>query len=321
MKKSRLISLFFALLIPASGQAATCLWVSSYAPNYEWNDGIGRALHSGLAGQCDLLEFHLDTKRNRSSEFAQAQAKKALAYIQQTKPDLIIASDDNASKYLVKPYLKDGSIPVVFCGINWSVKEYGYPYKNATGMIEVAPVQPLINEAKKVLQNPKKALYLTSDVKSSRKDFKQFARLFSLAGIQLKGRFAETMQEWKRGFKDAQNYDFIIIGSNGGINDWQRDSVLSFVQQQSTKFSLAFHNWMAPFAMVTFNKIAEEQGEWAATVAIEILNGADPQQIPISPNRRWKIYANPQLLAKNDYQLSPRTQRNAINITPETHAD
>jgi len=316
MKKTSLLGLLLTLLISSSIHAATCLWVSSYAPNYEWNDGIGRGIQKGLADQCELLEFHLDTKRNRSTEFAQAQAKKALAYIHKIKPDLIIASDDNASKYLVKPYLKEAQIPVVFCGINWSVKEYGYPYKNATGMIEVAPVQPLINEAKKVLQNPKKALYLTSNVTSSRKDFKQFERLFSLAGIQLVGTFANTSAEWKEGYQDGQHYDFIIIGSNGGINDWQRESTLKWVQQQSKKFSLAFHRWMAPFAMVTFNKIAEEQGEWAASVAIEILNGADPQQIPITPNRRWKIYANPPLLAKGGYQLSPRTQRNAINIAP-----
>ncbi len=233
MKKISLLGLLFSLLLSSSAHAATCLWVSSYAPDYEWNDGIGRGIRSGLTGQCELLEFHLDTKRNRSVEFAQSQAKKALAYIHKIKPDLIIASDDNASKYLVKPYLKGGQIPVVFCGINWSVAEYGYPYKNATGMIEVAPVQPLINEAKKVLHNPQTALYLTSNVTSSRKDFKQFKRLFNLAGIELSGLFTNTLQEWQNGFNrgQSQKYDFIVIGSNGGINDWQRESTLNWIQR------------------------------------------------------------------------------------------
>ena len=44
---------------------------------------------------------------------------KAKAEIDAFKPDVVIAADDNASKYLIEPYFKDAALPFVFCGVNW----------------------------------------------------------------------------------------------------------------------------------------------------------------------------------------------------------
>ena len=49
----------------------------------------------------------------------------------------MIASDDNAQKYLVVPYLKGTQVPVIFNGVNWDASAYGFPTSNVTGMIEV----------------------------------------------------------------------------------------------------------------------------------------------------------------------------------------
>ncbi|MCP4577871.1 MAG: hypothetical protein GY846_16480 [Deltaproteobacteria bacterium] len=62
--------------------------------------------------------------------------------------DVVIAADDNASKYLIKPFYKDAGLPFVFCGVNWDASNYGFPYRNVTGMIEVAGAKELV----KILQ-------------------------------------------------------------------------------------------------------------------------------------------------------------------------
>jgi len=144
----RLLFLVIALIPLSNIQAARCLWVSSYASGYAWEDGIGRGIHSVLDGKCEIKKFHMNTKVHRSQEFGQQQAKLAKQLIENYKPDVVIASDDNVSKYLVTPYYKNSHIPFVFCGINWTAEEYDYPFKNTTGIIEVDPVQPLIETIK-----------------------------------------------------------------------------------------------------------------------------------------------------------------------------
>ncbi len=65
------------------------------------------------------------------------------------QPDVVIASDDNASKYLIAPYYKGGDLPFVFCGLNWDASVYGFPAKNVTGMVEVAQIPQLLEVLKR----------------------------------------------------------------------------------------------------------------------------------------------------------------------------
>ncbi|MDQ7016105.1 MAG: hypothetical protein Q9N68_06990, partial [Gammaproteobacteria bacterium] len=74
-----------------NSQAARCFWVSSYAPGYEWNDGIERGIRDTLAGKCELKIFYMDTKRHPSAQFGRQQARKAHTQIKAYQPDVIIA--------------------------------------------------------------------------------------------------------------------------------------------------------------------------------------------------------------------------------------
>ena len=71
-----------------------------------------------------MIIFRMDTKRNTDEEFKKTAALKAKAEIEASKPDVVIAADDNASKYLIQPYFKDASLPFVFCGVNWDEKGF-----------------------------------------------------------------------------------------------------------------------------------------------------------------------------------------------------
>ena len=44
-------------------------------------------------------------------------------------------------------------------------------------------------------------------------------------------------------------------------------------------------------------KIAEEQGWWAGKTALKILQGASPDDIPITVNKKFRVYLN-MVLAK-----------------------
>jgi len=126
------------------------LYVNSYHKGYDWSDGEQRGAETVLAGSgIDLRIVYMDTKNNTSEEFCRQSALKVKKYIEEFKPDVLIVSDDNAFAYVVAPYYRNGNLPVVFCGVNWDVSVYGAPYKNTTGMIEVALISQLYNHLRK----------------------------------------------------------------------------------------------------------------------------------------------------------------------------
>jgi ABC-type uncharacterized transport system substrate-binding protein len=150
MQKTLIVasSLFLSMLVvpsTASSGANKCLYVSSYHRGYAWSDGVEQGLRKVLTGHCEIRQIDMDTKRNKSAEFKQSAAAAVKREIESWKPDVVIVSDDNAAKYVVKEYYRDADTPFVFSGVNWTVKEYGFPYSNVTGIIEVAPLEAMLS--------------------------------------------------------------------------------------------------------------------------------------------------------------------------------
>ncbi|MES9974447.1 MAG: hypothetical protein ABW094_09315, partial [Candidatus Thiodiazotropha sp.] len=143
--KTILIALVLLFSASLSGQAVAnkCLFISSYHTGYAWSDGVESGLRETLGGKCELKQFDMDTKRHKDEVSKKEAARKARELIERWRPDVVITADDNAAKYVIKPFFKDHQVPFVFCGINWNVDEYGFPYSNTTGMVEVAPIDVL----------------------------------------------------------------------------------------------------------------------------------------------------------------------------------
>ena len=307
-----LISLTLSSIIFSEANADECLYVSSYHTGYEWNDGIEEGIEKVLKNNCTLDKFYMDSKRNPSEAFIKKMAIKAKEYIEKTKPDIVIACDDNASKYLIMPYFKNDKLPFVFCGINWTVEEYGYPYSNATGIIEIAPISPLLKVIKSIVRRVKTGVYLSADVLTEHKDFRRYKSKYAEYGITLKSTFVTTSESWKKEFLNAQNADFIILNNNSGINDWNKADIQEFVSSQESILTVTNYDWMIPYAMLAITKLPQEQGQWAAKVAQAILNGENPGEIPIVVNREWNIYINEPLIDESTYTLPSTIASKAV---------
>lgn len=314
----RFIQFVTAVLIVLVGDtalAARCLYVSSYHAGYEWNDGIERGMQPILEGRCELRKFYFDGKRHLDTDFARRKALEAKALIDEWRPDVVIAADDNASKYLVMPYLRNAKVPVVFCGINWTGAPYGYPYRNTTGMIEVGPIEPLVREVRQVVKRARRSVFLSADEITQYKEFEMSRQAFRRVGVELRHVPVRTMAQWEAAFLEAQdNVDFLVLGNNAGINDWDRERARRHVERHSRRFVVAYLEWMAPYSMLTMAKIAEEQGEWSAKAAVMVLQGAPPESIPVVANRRWNMFVNPRLLDRAGFRLSPELLRKAIKV-------
>lgn len=267
------------------------LYIDSYHPSYEWSASITAGVLSVLADHPDveLKIFRMDTKRNKSEEYKQQAALQAKALIEVWDPDVVIASDDNAAKYLIAPYFKNSDLPFVFCGLNWDASVYGFPTKNITGMVEVSLVKPLL-QTLRTFAKGERIGFLASDTLTERKEFVSIAKML---GVTLEPRFARTFTEWQQMFTELQkSSDLVLIQESQSVQGFKRSEMVRFVNKNTKVPTGSLHQFMKKYVLVTYAKSGEEQGRYAAKMALKILAGTSPEQIPIVYNKEAKIYLN-----------------------------
>jgi len=207
------------------------LYINSYHEGYEWSDGVTKGIQSILDNtDIELKIILMDTNRNTSEDFKKQAGLKAKKAIEDFKPDVVIASDDNAFKYVIMPYYKNVELPVVFCGLNWDAAIYDAPYTNTTGMIEVALIPQLIKRLKRYSKGDKIG-YLTADVITSKKEGHYYKKLFNLTFTE---KYIKTFEEWKAAFSEIQrDADILIIGNCSVINNWDYKAAKLFAKEHT----------------------------------------------------------------------------------------
>ena len=292
-------------------EAARCLFISSYHAGLPWSDGIERGLRSVLDGKCDYRRFDMDTKRHRSEAETRASADTAREIIERWRPDVVITADDNAAKYLVEPYYRDHALPFVFCGINWTVEEYGFPYDNVTGMIEIAPIEPLLKTAVAATPQAERLLYIGADTLTESKNFRHVQRAVRALGLTFEVRLVDTLEQWIAAYREAQDRDLVYLGGRAGIEGWDDARARAAVLSGTRRLSVTNHLWMTPWAVLGMSTVAEEQGEGAGKTALTILGGTAPSSIPIVANVRRDIWINRRILGASGLALPERLLRKA----------
>ncbi|MDY6987921.1 MAG: ABC transporter substrate binding protein [Thermodesulfobacteriota bacterium] len=291
------------------------LYVNSYHEGYAWSDEITAGIQSVLKGtDIHLKILDMDTKRNTSEEFKNEAGSAAKRTIDAFNPDIVITSDDNAFKYVIMPYYRDAGLPVVFCGLNWDASIYGAPYKNTTGMIEVALIPQLLEQLRQYTRGDRVG-YLAADVLTARKEGEYYRKLFKLAIQEV---YVKTFDEWKAAFVDIQkDIDMLIVGNNAGINDWDDKGAAVFAQKNTKIPTGVIYNWLMPYSLLGFTKVEKEQGEWAARAALRILDGTSPSDIPVVRNKEGNLILNLAIADRLGVVFSLSMVRNATIIDKE----
>jgi ABC transporter substrate binding protein len=290
------------------------IFVDSYHEGYAWSDGVISGIHAGLDNTGVELKFiHLDTKNNPSVEFGQEAGKNAWAEIQAFKPDVVIACDDNAQKYLVVPFMKGGDIPVVFAGINWDASAYKYnEVTNVTGIVEVElPNQ--VYDLLKGFAKGERIGYVTIDTETERKIAGIYNERFF--GGNMKIYWTKTQEEFKTAFVTAQSeVDILFMGNNAGSDVWNDAEMKQFVLDNIKVPTASINDWMAPFTLLTLAKSPKEQGDLASADALSILDGTSPANIPVHENKKGQLMVNLPLADKLGVVFTPSVLKNAVII-------
>ena len=277
-------------------------YINSYHAGYAWSDGEEKALQKSLelAG-VEVKIARMDTLRDKTPEHLAKASADCKAAIDEWKPDVVVVADDPVMKGVFQPFYKGSTVPFVFCGVNWDASAYGVPCKNITGMLEVCPIKDLVSEMNTI--KPSKTIgFLASDNLTSRKDAEGCEKALA---IKFETTFAKTFAEWKAGFVDLQSkVDILIIGPDAGIPDWDEPAADKFAEENTKVLTGGCYNFLNGLAIVGFNKVAAEQGDWAAQAAIKIMKGASPSSIPLSANVKGELVINVRIAKKAGITLA-----------------
>ncbi len=288
------------------------LFINSYHEGYVWSDQEEKSALAGLAAAgVQTKVFRMDTYRQRSPEHLAKVSLEAKALIEEWKPDVVLVADDPVMKGIYVPFYKGKDLPFVSCGVNWDATAYGLPdpnVKNFTAILEVCPVKELLAEMNKL--KPGKTIgFLASDTPTPKKDMEHCSKIL---GVKVEAAFAKDFAAWKQGFLDLQGkVDFLIVGSYGGIDDWNEAEAVKFVEQNAKIVSGTWHDFLNGLALVSFNKLGSEHGEWVANTAIQVLKGTSPSSIPFTANKKGDLVVNVRIAKKVGVTPSYETLQNA----------
>jgi hypothetical protein len=160
-----------------------------------------------LDGRCEIQQFDMDAKRYKEPQILEPKALEAKALIESWRPDVVITADDDAAQYRVMPFYKNHTIPFVFCGINWTTEEYGFPYRNTPGMVEEAPIEPLFDNVEALRPNHDRGFYLGANTSTEHKNLQRVQEVAKRRGIRLDHSRVDTTKTWLAEFRAAQHWE------------------------------------------------------------------------------------------------------------------
>lgn len=283
----------------AAAKMQRILFVASYNTQNPWSGGIKSGILSVLKSRKDveLLVFDMDTMGVQSEMTKIQAALKARQEIETYQPDVVITSDDNAAKYLIAAHYKNSSLPFVFCGVNWDASKYGLPSKNVTGMIEVQLIDQLVAYLSPYARGNRIGS-LRGDTMTNRAEAVHFERQLN---TEIKTYFVKDISDWKKKFVQLQKeVDMVLLGDIDTVelNGESKADVEEFIFMNTEVPTGHWDSWFSKNALITLATIPEEQGEYAATAALEILDGKSPAEMPLVKNKKAKVYLNMKLAKK-----------------------
>ena len=304
MKKVKIVSVLIALLLTAiiSGcivheegtpdvkTGKKVLLIFSYHPEHPWVIEETRGAEDIFKGKgVEFEKFYLDTKRKTSAEWKKKVSEEAVKKIAEFKPDLVIVFDDNACELVAMKYAGK-SLPFVFCGMNSDPEDYGFPAENIAGVVERQHINGTIDLLKQLVPNVKKVAIITDNSPTSHGFVTRLEK--TALPVEISECYTtDDFDAWKAKVKELQPmvdaiglfvYHTIKDPAKEGEISLPPEDVLSWTLRNSKLPEFAFFDFtVRAGALCGVTLSGYEQGKAAAEIAIEILDGKKPVDIPI----------------------------------------
>jgi hypothetical protein len=283
------------------------LVLHSYDPGYAWvrdiNAGLGRRFERKYL--YTVRWYYMDTKRHPSAGFGDSAGIAARNMIAATRPDVVIAIDDDAQQYVARHFVGDPRITIVFAGVNRAATDYGYAgAANVTGILERIPLEAmreaLLSAAGLAAPGrPPRVAYLGDRSETVDGDVAQVLR-HDWGPVQL-GRVqqVDTWPAWQAAVGAlSAGHDVLLVSGYRGLRRSSTDprlvpapEVVAWTEQHSRVPVISFNGFFTEDGgMLAIGTSPYEQGEQAATLALQVALGRQPAAtLPVQTSRQFTV--------------------------------
>ncbi|MBF0445226.1 MAG: hypothetical protein HQL68_06525 [Magnetococcales bacterium] len=226
------------------------LVLQSYDLEYAWTRDVNESIIKGFLGKPYDVQYHfMDTKTHFDPEFKYIAGSRARKRINNWKPDVLIAVDDNAQSLVAVCYMdpkkvdidelrsaknpavraifgqchKDHpDLKIVFVGIGAEPEDYGYKGQNSvTGILERMDLPALLETINLIARVQKKSkMVVVAPIDDSTSGIYNLDGLKKLEndaapfGITIHPQQIKTFDQWKKMVEDAnKNADLLLISN------------------------------------------------------------------------------------------------------------
>lgn len=272
--------------------------VFSYGTEYEWVIEETQGVMDVFAGENIVFEkFYMNTKQHTEEQWIKDISAKAIAKIDEFQPDVLMVFDDNACKYVAEHY-NGSDLNVVFCGMNGYPVDYGFPSQNVTGIVEkelwqesydlVVQLDPGVTNAVILLDSS-----ATSAVAAKR--IESLPLMKDLLGVYR----IHTFEMWKEIVTMLQDSTgalgmFVYFSiKDGAGNPVPSEEVLEWTLQNNSLPEFAILDFTVKGgALCGVSVNGSTQGKMAAEMALRILDGESPANIPVVAPPKGEKHVN-----------------------------
>lgn len=283
------------------------LIVHSYERDYAWvrdiNIGLNRVLNESYRYQ--VRWHYLDTKRHPDDAHKRRAGMAARDLIVRTRPDVVIAIDDDAQQFVGRHVIRDPRIRLVFAGVNREAADYGYQgAPNVTGVLERIPLdavrEALASSASlQAFARPVRIAFLgdgSGSVSADRRQVLDFdwrpLRLASTAQVN-------SWPEWQASVLAlGRDHDALVIANYRGLRRSRTDptlvpprEVVAWTEQHCAAPLVSINGfYVEDGGMLAIGASPYEQGELAAQRALDIvLRHKRPRELPVVSSRQFVV--------------------------------
>ncbi|MBG0775443.1 MAG: PAS domain-containing protein [Desulfovibrionaceae bacterium] len=296
----------------STAQAASgrVLLLHSYHTGYAWTDAITAGVRSVLLGRNnppELMVEHMDTKRQQLGETEPELVALYAARYKRRKPDVVVVSDNNALDFVLRHRAElFAGVPVVFCGINDVPHARLADVRGVTGVAEQTDIAGTLEAAFRIWPGTRRVVLVADDTPTSRAVLGEVEEvagrlsrpvsllpLANLGANELTVALAALPQDCVvlliSFFRDREGRAY--TGGEAGRLVSGRSSVPVF----------CLWDFYLGTGVVGGSVVGgRSQGAEAARLALRILNGEAPGDIPVSIGARGRFLFDHAALARFD---------------------
>jgi len=309
--KILMVILVGSFILAQKAQKPRILIMHSYHTDYPWviqmDEGIRRIFDNRQG--ITLRHYYMDLKNHTSEDFKRTAAATAHTTIKNWKPDVLIIADDIGQKLVGTRYLNDPSIKIVFCAVNGGVDIYGYDKAdNVTGIFERKPLSAIketllmIAQTRGISSNvtgKKPKVVFVCDESSSVTAELPGLNSFDWEGLEwLEPVRVDNFQEWKKAVSEVNKYADLILVSDyrefrlpsGEKEPFAPSEIMAWTEANS-KIPVLGMSLINVYdgGMLSVFTSGYEQGEVAGRMALDIVRGKSPKEIPFADTKQFLI--------------------------------